>query len=624
MKLALVYCVVVCFITNVLFYGIKYGVSLPMLSYSLQNILASFALSSKLGLSDVIGLSSMLAEQEGLPALLRSQGFSTVLVNGYAISTILAPLCTVSAMLMTVELFLRKLFLRARAVVPGSTLIFGYTDSVKELVKKAQNLTIISEESLDAPALRELEKRKICYHEMDAKDEDNLEVLKKLHPEQASRVLLMGPDDFANLTIYMKLMESGIPFSEDCLMAAECQEPLARQLFKDYYNEKRCTPVQLFTQEEMAAESVIQQYPPEEYLSEESHILIAGIGKVGNAVLDRLLNDAVIDASSKLRIDIIDKDAKKFREGFASGFSAAYGTVTDQSIHYCNPDLDGELEFRFYSMDLTGCAFAEFIKKCEYRYEYAVICLADPQTGIDTVLKLNNITKTYGKDGFPILLVQDPTSETTKYLHMNDAQYQNIHYVETVGSLDAIFRGEEDKRARTFNEIYNSLTIMNEADYVPGQQEAVAAPWNTMDYYKQLSSRKAANHQRIKEFALRKKYGENFMELLEERFGENGTILKKRGSCYLTTCATDEELVARINADPLAREMAMLEHKRWNISMAADGWSYAKKKNIATKETPYIVDWDTLCRTCPWACVYDLMPLLYFLSEEEKSEADAK
>ena len=81
---------------------------------------------------------------------------------------------------------------------------------------------------------------------------------------------------------------------------------------------------------------------------------------------------------------------------------------------------------------------------------------------------------------------------------------------------------------------------------------------------------------------------------------------------------TIDQLLERVDACPPAREMMMLEHRRWCYVMALQGWSWAPKKNEDNLLTPYLTRWEALREQNPHMCPYDLIAFLVPAENEEE------
>ena len=40
--------------------------------------------------------------------------------------------------------------------------------------------------------------------------------------------------------------------------------------------------------------------------------------------------------------------------------------------------------------------------------------------------------------------------------------------------------------------------------------------------------------------------------------------------------------------------LAILEHRRWLAERTNAGWTFAEKKNVAAKQSPYLLSWEEL------------------------------
>jgi hypothetical protein len=58
-------------------------------------------------------------------------------------------------------------------------------------------------------------------------------------------------------------------------------------------------------------------------------------------------------------------------------------------------------------------------------------------------------------------------------------------------------------------------------------------------------------------------------------------------------------------SDSEVKALAVVEHDRWNRERAADGWTLAAEKNVARKQTPYLLPWDELNERYPEIAAMD-------------------
>jgi RyR domain-containing protein len=62
---------------------------------------------------------------------------------------------------------------------------------------------------------------------------------------------------------------------------------------------------------------------------------------------------------------------------------------------------------------------------------------------------------------------------------------------------------------------------------------------------------------------------------------------------------TDRQATAFSFTDSEVKALAVAEHDRWNRERAADGWTLAPEKNVARKQTPYLLPWEQLNERYP-------------------------
>ena len=68
---------------------------------------------------------------------------------------------------------------------------------------------------------------------------------------------------------------------------------------------------------------------------------------------------------------------------------------------------------------------------------------------------------------------------------------------------------------------------------------------------------------------------------------------------------TDRQATDFSFTDSEVKTLAVAEHDRWNRERAADGWKLAPEKNVARKQTPYLLPWEQLNERYPNVAAMD-------------------
>lgn len=622
MTLAVVYCVIVCGTANILYYGAKYGFNLIMFSLAIKNIISSFTLTAGLSLTELISNKAIITGFEAYPAFIKTDIFATGLVNAYALSSAIAPMCTASALIISARIFFRKLFAK-KDVGSDRTVIFGYNTKVKSAIQGEKNITIIARDPITAKEENDLRKNNIHFRVFDVaseKKENAVAYLKKLAMEKVKRILILDDSDAANFSIYQRLAETDISFENDCIIKAECSNVLIQKLFINAYQNKKKLPIILFSSRSLTANGILNQYPVYREISpddDDVRILIIGFGKTGQQICQRIVNEAQVNAGSRLYIDVVDRSIEKDKVEFLSLLSGTYGQFLTDRYVLTDPETDGRLEIVFRQFDVSSFEFTEFLKKQD-DYDYCTVITGNSDSALEAIIQINETVKACKRETFPIIACNDRSDEVIRYINEDTDLYRNIHFVKKTGSVDMIFRETDEQDIIDFYNHYDDYNIITENNEEEDADELIkTCEWNSLDFYKQNRIRQMYNHQKVKRYILQTKYGDDIKSLLKERFGKNGTIFQKKGTQF-TFNGSVNDVLRLIEEDGFSRDCMILEQRRWCTAMAFDGWSCGEKTDPAAKTSPWLCDCDTLKARQPEVLLYRLKPLLYMMDRDDK------
>lgn len=620
MTLAIIYCVVVCGIANILYYGAKYGFNLIMFSLAIKNIISSFTLTTGLSLSELLSYGRDLLSTSNYPDFIKTEWFFTFLINAYAISSAIAPLCTASALVLSARVFFRRLFAK-KNVGSDKIVVFGYNEKVKNAIRKQENITIIAKKPIDSKEEYLLRRKNIHFHYFDVANEDEkatVQYLKKLEMENVQKILIMDDSDATNFSIYQRLVSSKIGFKKDCIVKAECDSALIQQLFINSYQNYKSLPIVLFTSKSLTANTILNQYPVfKEIKTDCPRILILGFGQTGQQICQRITNEGIMSAHSYVYIDVVDRTIDDDRTEFLSKLSGTIGQIDENCYLLTNPQTDGRLEIHFHEYNITSINFTDFLKK-QKGYDYCAVITGNSDSALEAIIRIDGIIKEKNWTAFPIVACNDRVDEVIRYVNEDQSLYKNIHFVQKSGSIDMIFNETNEQQVIKFYNHYDDINVLSSLEIELDEDEWLKVnDWSSMDFYAQGVIRKMYNHQAVKIEILKEKYGSNYIELLKQRFGENGTILKKHEGKFVYEKDLSE-VIELLQQDELAREMAMLEHRRWCIAMTLDGYSVAENFDEVKKTSPWLIQWQNLKEKYPEVCLYRLKPLLYMLMEQGK------
>lgn len=148
--------------------------------------------------------------------------------------------------------------------------------------------------------------------------------------------------------------------------------------------------------------------------------------------------------------------------------------------------------------------------------------------------------------------------------------------------------------------------------------------WSDIGSYKRKSSLFQSIHQKINTY-LRELYKDKYDEklsivldminkhrtCLEELNGDDSDEKKKE-----LNVSFGIEMEKVINSEPLLKELAMIEHRRWTYFMIFEGFKYDKAKNDNLKHNDCITKWSLLSKDKKDVLIYDLIPFIMLIGRD--------
>ncbi|MCQ2491438.1 MAG: hypothetical protein MJ087_00150 [Lachnospiraceae bacterium] len=613
-------------IEGYLFYIVHKGYSLNLVSIILmvRSSISSFFLNPNLSLGDAI---ETCKSYSAAPTVAFFTPFmAKMLLYLYAIAHVVAPLCTASVALIFFESFVRRMKLKYSKRNQPCAIIFGNNATTKKMIQNSQKkhpnqriLLIASEEISKEERLALLRKNiEIVEEDLLSLNEDEIPgFLQKINLPLAKEIFLMEESTTKNFSLYMKLSANGgSTIDKDCVLCCQCEEPSMRKWFVDYYNEHKeeCVAPKLFHLSHIRALNVLHHTPlPVKKKNQPIHILIAGLGEMGQELLIETINQSIYSGTNPIIIDAIDYNMNHKKDIFLRRFSSDYASSEANQLVINDTQSDGSLTVNFRNLNISGRKFLDYLNG-QSSLDYAVLCIENMDASFACMEGLLEYSRKNAQSSFPIItcLMTDPA--LTKYI--NDSRsHENVVVIDSKEYLDInhIVNHSLEESAKDFHKIYNSLNIISELEFKKMQNapEAIeVTKWENVTQYKQDSSRYVALHQNIVKQMLEDAFGDQVHHQLDAWFGEQGSILQQHGNIY-TYCDSLDDTLAKIKATPFLNDFGKSEHRRWMYMNVVRGWSYAPEKDEVGLLSPYMLPWDELYTQYPHMCIYDLMPLLY-------------
>lgn len=582
----------------------------------------------------------------------------------YAAASLLAPLCTATAVFVTAERFMRSQVKRWRIKRKDGILIFGYNNDVKMLIKNQRKIdaagdyaviNVVTDAALTEKEEVELMKQNVFISRMDfiyAPEKNLHDYLHSIRSQKIRKIFLLEDSEMKNVSLYIRLCKmSGtrkaggteaveFPFAEGAVCCCRCSESYARELINDYYDvEKPFLGLMLFDVSELRVRKALEKNPIWGNRFEakregdadmtakrfDAHVLIAGFGRVGEQILLQALNMGVANSGSHILIDVVDEHAMHKKNMFFSTLELDKYFVSPNELRIYATDerspADGRLTIRFHEIDARESTFVSKLRdvSAEMPFTYAAVCIRNIDVAIRCVSAIEHCSE--GKL-FPIAVKLEGCEQLAEYLDKNDETYGNVFAIggvagDEVLSLDDIYDDETERLAKIYHEIYRHIHFgPADEEFKPDKN------WEELELYKQKSNRLLHYHSATKEYMLCSAVGsvpENEAErkelakkVLRENLAAVGITEVNEGFHY---DITEEEMLARIAENRVLDELMRTEHRRWCYGMLFDGWhGDCEKKNEKRRESPYICDWKHLSQGM---YKYDLVPALMLVRENE-------
>jgi hypothetical protein len=301
----------------------------------------------------------------------------------------------------------------------------------------------------------------------------------------------------------------------------------------------------------------LNAYPPfRESANGEPHLLIVGLGKMGESLLiqaARRWHAMQAGASRRMEVTVVDRDA----------------ACKVESLCLRYPRLGDVLRITAQSIDVLGAEFArgDFLFGADggLRPTMAYICLDDESLGVITALALR---RRVGTARLPVVIRMERDTGLAQLLRGVDPTDTGLSDLYAFGLLDRtcwpelVLGGTHELIARAIHEGYLEASTGSS-----GQEAAssVRVPWENLSEEYRESCRRQADHISVKLRAV---------------------------GCHLAPLTDWDAQLLEFTPQELDR-MARLEHERWMSERLRAGWSPGPRDEEA-RTNPNLVPWEEL------------------------------
>lgn len=299
------------------------------------------------------------------------------------------------------------------------------------------------------------------------------------------------------------------------------------------------------------------------------HILILGVNELTEVLLKHIANDMTLCLKANTKVSIMDKAVDSKMEA-----------ILDK-----NEGLKNALNLKGIDIGSSRNSLQEGLTKIKNEGDLSLIFMMDEDV-VKSLKYLKTLTGYFGS--LPKIIRNVSNIDLSYVLPKNSDNILVFGDVSQIMTSDIMIRESLDKRAKTFNESYN--TAVKKSGMGSGSS------WNELSYVKRTSSRLSATHARVKEEILRKIFFDNsddeIRNYLSKKFEEFGALQDIMKQDW-------EEFKIRfrgyLSDNPILDFLSRLEHKRWCNSYYAMNFVYGEKKDEDLKTHPCLIDdWDII------------------------------
>lgn len=318
--------------------------------------------------------------------------------------------------------------------------------------------------------------------------------------------------------------------------------------------------LELFNVYERGAQLVLEEYPPfelnEQVLNRSPHVLIVGMGKMGESLVTRLAyawHSSYQNSTVPLRVTVIDLQAEE--------------KVACLAIRY--PHLAACCNFSPLSIDVTSSRFydAHNLFASDGRgVDIAYICFDHDSLGLNVGLTLSRL-----RMGREVPIVVRMIEERGLALLLRKGKgdvgtFSNLHVfnlLDKTCTTELLFGGMHEMLARSVHEDY----VRQQRGLGRSEEEnKILVPWDELPENVKDSNRRYADHISIK---------------------------LQAANCYLAPLQDWDALEFQFTA-PEVETMAEMEHERWVRERRREDWAYGEERDDNRKVHPSLVLWENL------------------------------
>ncbi len=392
--------------------------------------------------------------------------------------------------------------------------------------------------------------------------------LRKSHVARAAVLIVVTGDDGTNIetaVIAHRLNRRRSSPRKPLRCIVHVREPRLSNLFQDhqiYGDPDDPFQLELFNLLEVAARSMLREPPVLLQLDGKSqrppHLLVVGMGSLGEAVVHRAIKDWAVDGLSTndcVQITVIDTKAEERERQFRMRY----------------PQLTSAAQLRFVAMDVHSADFAQgaFVDEANPNdaISAAYVCIDNDSVAMSAALTLRRF---FQKPQIPIVVRMAQQAGLASLLSEGDGGQAAISGIRAVGLLDLtcqseiVLGGSVEVLAQAIHQSYLFDQLAKGEKFGSGPS---LVSWDALKPDLKESNRQQARH-------------------VPEKLALVG--------CQMVASTENPFSLVEFTEGEI-EVLAEDEHRRWVAERKAVGWTRGAAKDVNKKTTPYLVSWDQLC-----------------------------
>lgn len=329
-------------------------------------------------------------------------------------------------------------------------------------------------------------------------------------------------------------------------------EPLSvRREFRleEYFDERARSRIRVFSEPELVARRLIQSYPPDAPVAQSDghgvHVVIVGLGSVGQSILLQLARQGHYRSGRKPKVTVVDRSVgERWREA-RQAYPALEQWLQVEKEETRFEEV-GPQQIRKWLTD-------------ERPVTVAYVCTRDEIANLRIARLLLEGIKAQPRQDLAgeakVVALDPPGGCVLADFAAHGGHEGRFHLFSLVRGSEGFLREMDDTRARWFHE-----------DYCRNYPSAAASmPWENLPETLRNANRMTADHFDVKMRAI-------------------GCRIVPRDTAVAPAALSAQEL----------EQLSIMEHNRWWADRALDGWTPGSPRNDANKVHPNMVPYEEL------------------------------